>query len=1447
MDKLDPAIRAELAKQCDLVSAIRMPDTTHKDNAGTEVVTDMLVLRKRLPGEKPSGPDWMGTVEVPCPRSTSNPDGGEPIVVNRYFADHPEQVLGELNRTGKLYGGDQKNVSRTDDYQEKLDEAVASLPQNIMSQPKKSKAFEPESMPAPGNVRPGGFAVQGGKLYRHEEGRLVQQEANAKNLERIQGHMAVRDATRAVINAQTSGQDATQARAELNEAYDEFVAKHGPLNSVQNKRAFRGDPDGPLLLALEKWNNESKTAAKSDMFTKDTIKRVAPVERADNLTDALGACLHERGRVDVDHVAKLVGQDGEAVKRGMVQEGIAFEDPSEGFQSAAHYLSGNVRRKLAIARAAAASDPKYQANVEALEKVQPEDVDHTDISARLGANWIPATDITDFAAHLLSGNRDDFDIKYVPQTGDWNVYYTNKGKRGVGESAAANSVWGVEVEASNGQKRHVAGFLDVLKAALSGRSMTIKTSVEGPDGKEKEVVDVEATDACRAKVQELKDAFCGENGDGWVWEDDARRGRLHRYYNDNFNNIRQMQYDGAHLKFPGMNPAFKMRDYQSNFVWQVVTTGKGLAAHDMGTGKTATMIASAMELRRLGLAKKPCIACLKSNVEAITQDVLKLYPGARVLSTADMFTADKRKKTISQIATGDYDIVVMTHDNMNMLQMRPETQAKYINEELDELRAAKAALEEEDAKAASTNFGRRRGKGGGNKHSVKALEKAEMKLQAKLKEALASEGKDDAVYFEDLGIDQLFVDEAHKFKTLPVYTKKDRVKGIPTGRSQRATSMLMRTRWLQEQHGGRGVVFATGTPISNTMTELYTMQRYLQPEALKERNIDKFDAWANLFGDEQTKMEFTVAGEYKPTTRFSKFVNIPELMQIARQVIDVRDTPASVVRPNRHDHVVAAPQTDRQANFMKSLKDRAEQARKVRPGTPGADNMLNICTDGRKGALDLRLVDPHSPDDPQSKTNLAVANIVKIAKENPGQAQLIFSDVGVNPMKLKGGENSGGGDDDDRDLDEPSDLENDAVGLRWYGDVIDKLVKGGIPREKIADFSKLKDQAKEDAQAALRRGDMLVGIGSTQKMGTGVNIQDRVKAMHHLDVPWVPADIAQRDARGWRHGNQNKDIDVYRYVTEGSLDQTFWQTVGTKANFINQIMRSGSPARSVENVDTEQLTPEQLMAAASGDPRVMEKVSLDEELKQLRRAQVRHDKEQVKLKRAHADTTQQLADLAEVHAQKTKDAEHLAANPDFQFAIGDTAHAERKDAEEALASSIKAAEAEVDRKKKASPYSYYSSREEQPIGAYRGMDVFRAGPVGGGTVFIRTPNGHVYPTSGTVQGIESIARRIQGSYAQETAKKIDQAKNDLVKVGQNIGKAFPKAAELKEKAERVKRLEEMLAPKKEEDEPKPGVSMSQAASIVDPLDVSEDVRAEALRNLRAMFPLSDYADLSGPA
>jgi len=1753
MDKLDPRIRKELESKGELVSAIRFPGGAHKENAGTEVVTDMLIFRKKHPGEQavdanvtpkeaePEQPGFTGTTvdalgrlyhwvngkRVPGPKwddvvTIPDPAGGDPIPVNRYFAEHPEQVLGTHDRTGKMYHGESKNVTRGEDYEERLKACIGRLPEGLLGRSAPTnERFTPEAAPAPGDVKEGGYQVKGGKLYVREKGVMIPQDVNAKDLARIQGQLGVRDALRACLNKQLKGEDASAERKALNDAYDAFVAKHGFLNDRANKRAFRFDPDSPVLLALEKYDPATKAAEKADVFRKDTVRPAAKVEKADDVGQALSLSLHEFGRLDIDHMAKLLGTTPDEVGKLLSARGLAYFDPSAGWQPADQYLSGNVRRKLVMARAAAATDPKFQANVEALEKVQPEDIAYQDISVKMGTHWVPASDHAAFAAALLGGSPEDFAIHYIPESAEWVADFARTSNaKWISQNQQAKTVWAV----------HDKKFMDIFDAAMNNTRLVVWQKDEKGktirDANDKPILDSKKTEDVMAKVKDMQDFF-----KEWVWEDDERRDRLHRHYNDNFNNIRNIAYNGSHLTFPGMNPAIQLRDYQKNFVWQVVTTGTGLAAHEVGTGKaqpldaqiltpagyvrmgdlsvgdavigvdgkptmveaifpqgekevfrvvfsdgavteccdehlwltqtyhernyaiaarkagkshwtcdkpkvrslaeirktlidsrlggvknhsipmvravqfdaqpvpidpytlgvllgdgcmtancaritasredgaflvgqvaaalpggmevreqpsssrrcpsfaivrrkqsgfgadrkpnpvvhslasmglqgckshqkfvpecykintpevrlavlqglldtdgsissrkersvtfyttsdrladdvvfltrslggvarrrlkkaptythkgeirtgrpchvlclslppdvqpfrlerkaslivprtkyqptryivavepvgkkpcqcirvsspdhlyvtddfvvthnTFSMIASAMELRRMGLAKKPAIACLKANIEAITNDTLKLYPGAKILSTVDMFDAKKRKETIARIATGDYDLVLLTHDHLDLLQMRPDVVKKFIGEELAEVEAAIEASNEGNTTKKKSGV-------------ASQLEKAKKRLEAALEDALDPTEKDDAVFFDELGIDQLFVDEAHNYKSLPCYTRQGRVKGVPQGRSEKATAMQMRARWLQEQNGGRGVVFATGTPVANTMGELFNMQRYLQPADMKERGVDKFDAWAQTFGETETRNEFTVTGEYKPVARFRNFVNLPELKALAAQIMDVRraddlknpDGTPAVVRPKRKDDVVVAPRTESMDALMADLQERAKRIKGK--AEKGADNMLKICTEGRKGSIDMRLLDANAPDDPHSKANQMVQRVTATFRDNPGKSQLIFCDTGVNPM------------------------EN---GFHLYPDIINKLVAGGIPREKIADFSKLEGAKKEAAMESMRNGEILVGIGSTDKLGTGVNVQDHLLALHHLDVPWVPADVEQRDGRGWRHGNTNEGVGIVRYVSEGSLDQTFWQIIANKTKFIRQVIDRDYKDRAAREEDTEELSPEQLMAAASGDPRIMRKVDLDDEVRQLTRARDRHEREQTSFKdkiKAFERNLKRFEDSVEgLH----KDVATLEANPEFTFTVGGKSFSDRKEAKESF-DQWKKDNAEFISTGQGG-YEYGYNYGPKKVGAYRGLDVL----VDKSKFYLKGPGGDMHATGDSLQSIETIARNLEGN-AKKREAEIQAGKADVERLRGLIGKSFAKADELARKSQEAKELDEELAKK----------------------------------------------------
>lgn len=1504
MDKGNNNVRQELMNSCELVAAYRLPGDTHLENAGTSVVTDMLILRKKIPGQEPVPMDveataealrqhpeaapkregftgittdslgrlyhWVDGIRVPGPKwdkvvTMPDPDGGAPIPINEYFADHPENILGRLDRSGTMYTGESLNVSlatpeevsealgrRVDVvvdpdstkrqwvfmdngervpaselrrvgaeiFQARMQGAIDRLPEGVIHTDQGSKeAFQPERLPAPGEVKDGGFTIKDGKLFRREGGALVAQKCTEANLERIAGMLAIRDAERAIINEEVAGRDASEQRAELNRIYDKFVEEHGALNLRANALAMRGDPDSFMLRALEKWDAKEEVAVKADIFSRSTVSADHEITSASNVSDGLQASLHKFGRVDIDHVASLMGANPDDVKFAMIDQGIAFQDPKAGWKPADEYLSGNVRRKLLEAKAAAAVDPQFLPNVEALEKVQPEDVDYTQITPKLGAPWIPPGDIAAFAAELMESHGTPIEVSYTAETATWHVSWTKEGKRLYANSPQANEVWGIN--AGNGRG---ADTVDCLLAAMSNKSITIKGGIDrfedehgqvhefpAVDEQGEPVVNRSATADANAKVQEMRDKF-----KDWIWEDDARTERLTRYYNDNFNNIRDMKYNGQHQTFPGMDPMLRdnLFPHIKDFVWQVVTTGNGLAAHEVGTGKTYAMIASAMELRRLGLAKKPCIACLKANIEQITADVLKLYPKAKILSTAGLYKAEERQATIARMATGDYDIVLMTHDQLNLLKMSPEVEAKYIREELAELEAAKLAAWNENPKK--------------DNKIVKQLEKAKDKLLEKLQKALSTETKDDALTFEQTGIDQIFVDEAHNYKSLPVITKANRIKGIPTGRSQRATTMLMRTRWLQEHNGGRGVVFATGTPISNTLAELFTMQRYLQYNELKERGIHHFDAWVNTFGEIITKPEFTVAGTYKPTTRLSAYTNIPELMHITREAMDVvradtvkrPDGTNAIKRPTRKDIAIKSPNNKAMQDLMASLADRAEAiSHRGGPPQPGDDNMLVICTDGRKGAVDMRLLDDNAPDDPNSKTNLAVKQVLELHKQNPNGAQIIFSDVGVHAMKertpssdAKGYDFAKGeaiGEDDDlAKITGGEDFAEADLGakgrFRLYDDIIDKLVAGGIPRDQIADFSKLEGAKKDAAMAAMRRGEIKVAIGSTQKLGTGCNVQDKLMALHHLDVPWVPASVEQRDGRGWRTGNTNEKVEIYRYVAEGSLDQKFWDIIATKANFQDQVLANReSNIRTMADDDTEVLTAEQLRAEASGDLREVERVNLAEEVKTLRAAKVRHERDQRKLEANLEKLKTEVPEMETQVQRYEQDMQHLEKRPDFEFKADGRTIRERKEAEDALNAKV------TEARKAYANLDTYERRYYQPelLGEYKGMRVYfdPANSRAGAT--IEGQSGKTYDAAPSLGSIEYVSRNLK-THRDQLQKFLDAGRKQMESGTANLGKRFQKLQELEEKAARLKALtEELTAPKAQE-------SLAQAGRLV---------------------------------
>lgn len=1407
MDKQDSRIREKIAEKADLVAAVRLPCTAFEKNAGTQVVTDILIFQKRAPIEKrlahgekllrqaeeisananlklqrasqpdlylqsvvsaaredaetarknleraqqhvewlraggTNGVNWTGVTLV------DDPAGGEPIVVNQYFADNPEMIVGTLDRTGSMYHGENVNVHLEEgqNLDTELYYALSNVPRYIYeADEQKFDAGGIERIVTHNEkIKAGGYVVEEGKLFQRVKDVLVKCEASADRIARITRLLEIRDTVRTLFNHELAGEmeAAAEVRSRLNKEYDRFVGRYGHIHANKNVQALQGDPDLPVLLALESkytpgTSKKAARATKADIFTKPTLRGYQPPTTASNINEALSITLNEYGRLNIGRICGLLERDEKEVGAELLATGLAYKNPRGGaWEIRDEYLSGNVRAKLTEAREAAKDDPSFEANAKALETVIPEDVDYVDIGVRLGSSWVPTNDIADFMAHLVGGERSDFTVKYAALTGSWTIGYSKEGAAKHRFKPAAVEIWGTDR----------ADLIDVVQHACDARAIVVRDRVE----KDKYIVNKEETEAANAKLAAVKAEF-----KEWIWTDSDRRERLHRYYNDHFNNIAPKLFDGSHLTFPGMNPAVKLRKNQVDAIWRTITTGKAIYAHKVGRGKTYTMIAAAMEMKRLGLVEKPCIACLKGNIGEITAAAQYLYPGARILSTLGNFEKAQRKEIVAHMATGDYDLIIMTHDNLDMLPMYPETRAKYIKEELKEL--------EETIYAAAVASGK------DSNRLVKTLENAKAKLEADMLEIL-EKNKDDAVNFEETGIDFLFVDEFHKYKALKVYTKQDRVKGIPTSRSDRATNMLARIRWLLEQHDGRGAVGATGTPISNTTAELFNLMRYYQWDELNERGIRSFDAWASVFGETVTKIERTATGSYKEVTRFAKFTNLPELIQLSHQVMDVcmEDVP-EIKLPKRIDEVITSDLSDEQQMYLLELQQRAEDLKGKYIKEKGADNMLAISNDARKMSLDMRLVSPEAADDPNNKVNSCVKDVLRNLRERPDITQLVFSDMGVH--------------------------END-WGFSVYKDLKEKLVAGGLKPEEVIDFSKLTERQRKQAIEDLATGKAKVGIGSTDKLGTGTNVQYHLYANHNLDVHWLPSSQLQRDGRIERQGNKHADlgepIRIKRYVTVGGFDEIMYTAVDRKIKFINQIMQGdvNGVGREFVEVDGEELSAAQIAAIASGNPDVLRKVELEDEVGQLERSERRHKQSQLRLE----DDARDMVNRVGLHEQAIErlnaDSETLrAATTDekgekkegFFAEIQEREYTKRKEAGEALERAFNAA------------------RDGDVLGTYKGFPICVRRAESFGSLFtemyLAGKYGQYEVNFATAEGIftsmDSSLRNIERQKI-SNEEQIRVLKTNSEKIKGEIGKPFKDADRLKELRAELVQVEKRL-------------------------------------------------------
>ena len=1209
MDKANGKVREALAQKADLLGAVRLPNNAFKANAGTDVTADILFFQKR--GSAPEKlPDWVNVGQTE--------DG---IPINNYYLQNPDMVLGKMAFWENMYG----NATETAcvplegaDLKEQLAEAVIHIrtPDREllhMDAPEQAEEEKAETIPADPNVRNFSFTEKGGKLYFRENSRMKQIEVGKTPAARIRGMIAIRDSARRLIDLQLSGAEDAEIgkeQAKLNALYDNFQKKYGLLGSAGNRLAFRQDSSYPLLCSLEVLDEEGNLKRKADMFTKRTIQHRQPVTSVDTAVEALGVSIGERACVDLGFMASLMGGGDKIPQIISDLKGIIFKDPDsgpaviseentdwhKGWQTADEYLSGDVRRKLEKAKKAAEEYPEFSANVEALLAVQPKDLTAPEISVRIGAPWIDTKYYKQFLFELLQTpgrlQNGRIDVLYSDVTGEWRI----KGK-------SEDSITNTRVHTTYGTKRINA--YEIFEASLNQRSVQIFDTHRDADGKEIRVLNEKETAIAQQKQDAMKEAF-----HDWIFKDPERRTDLCAVYNRMFNSTRPREYDGRHINFIGMNPEIKLEPHQRNAVARILYGGNTLLAHVVGAGKTYEMIAAAMESKRLGLCKKSIMVVPNHLTEQWGGDFLTLYPGAKVLvATKKDFEPKNRKRFCARIATGDYDAVIIGHSQFEKIPISPERQMAIIQDQIDEIVFAIA-----EAKANREE-----------KFTVKQMEKTKKNLEAKIKK-LYDKKKDDTVTFEELGVDRLFVDEAHSFKNLYMHTKMRNVAGISQTDAQKSSDMFAKCRYMDEITGGRGVVFATGTPVSNSMVELYTMMRYLQYSMLEDgyrdstgkiRSLKHFDNWAATFGEQVTAVELKPEGTgFRLKTRFARFYNLPELINRWKEAADIQTADMLKLPVPEAEYVtVQTEPSEAQKAMVKSLADRAEKIRKEKID-PRIDNMLKITSDGRKLALDQRIMNPLLPDDPGSKVNACVDNVFRIWQESAETkgTQLIFSDLSTpkgkaEPKKEEAKENTEG-----TETEAAATEEETAMEASVYEDIRKKLIAKGIPPQEIAFIHDANTETqKAELFAKVRNGQVRVLLGSTQKMGAGTNVQTKLVASHDLDCPWRPADLEQRAGRIVRRGNENDHVKIYRYVTKGTFDAYTWGLVESKQKFIGQIMTSKSPARSIEDVDATALSYAEVKMLATGDVRIKEKMDLDIQVTKLKMLKSNHQAQQYEM------------------------------------------------------------------------------------------------------------------------------------------------------------------------------------------------------------------------------------------
>ena len=1153
MDSKDSTARKHMAERADLLGAIRLPNNAFKANAGTDVVSDIIFLQKR---DRPADiePAWvqLGKTE----------DG---FAINQYFVDHPEMILGELTTESTQYGREELTVAPIEGAV--LADQLAEAVQHIEGQYVEVEVETPDvadaeverkTLPADPDVKNFSYAVVDGEVYYRENSIMTQVELSDNAKARVTGMVELRQIVNQLIQEQLDDypdEDIKATQAKLNTAYDAFTAKYGLLNDRKNGRLFEDDSSYYLLCSLENLDENKQLKSKADMFTKRTIRPERTVTSVDTPSEALAVSIGEHGRVDLPYMAELLGSPGDYERITTELQGVIFKDPSAdadepeaGWQTADEYLSGNVRNKLRMAQLAAESHPEFKINVEALTKAQPKDLEASEIDIRLGATWLNPAIVQQFMMETFQPPyriryNNLIQVRYSPFTSEWRI----------GNKSAAGMY---DIMSTETYGTHRANAYKILEDTLNLRDCRIYDTIE-EDGKERRVLNQKETMLAQQKQQAIKDTFAG-----WVWQDPQRRNLLVKQYNELFNSTRPREYDGSHIHFVGMNPEINLREHQRNAVAHVLYGGNTLLAHEVGAGKSFEMAASAMESKRLGLCQKSLFVVPNHLTEQWASEFLRLYPNSKLLVTSKKdFEPANRKRFCARIATGDYDAVIIGHSQFEKIPLSAERQARIIEDQIEEIENAIAEAKEQS----------------GEHFTVKQMEKTRKTLEVKLKKLQSTDRKDDVVTFEQLGVDRLFVDESQNYKNLYLYTKMRNVAGLSTSEAQKSSDMFGKCRYLDEVTGGRGVIFATGTPISNSMTEMYTLMRYLQYSTLQQKQLTHFDAWASTFGETTTAIELAPEGTgYRARTRFAKFFNLPELMNMFKEAADIKtsDQLHLPVPEAKFETVVVKP-SEIQQDMVKSLSERAAE---VHSGAvdPSVDNMLKITSDGRKIGLDQRLMNPLTPDDPDSKLNACVDNVLRIWNETKEDnlTQLIFCD-----MSTPKGDGS----------------------FNVYDDIRTKLLAAGVPESEVEFIHNADTEGKKaDLFSKVRSGKVRVLLGSTAKMGAGTNVQTLLVAVHHLDVGWRPSDMTQRNGRIIRQGNKNKQVYVYNYVTEGTFDAYLWQTLENKQKFISQIMTSKSPMRSCDDVDEQALSYAEVKALCAGDPRIREKMDLDVQVAKLK-------------------------------------------------------------------------------------------------------------------------------------------------------------------------------------------------------------------------------------------------------